>query len=83
MNRSKWKGPYINITSNLKNVDRLPMLPRNYEITSNIVGHSYNVHTGKKNIKITITDDMVGHKAGEFSSTREVFSFKKKKKKNK
>lgn len=83
MSRAKWKGPYINLISGLKNLDKIPILPRNFEITSKIVGSNFNVHTGKKFIKVNVTADMVGHKIGEFSPTREIFVFKKKKKKKK
>lgn len=83
MSRVKWKGPYINKISDLKNnlSKRIKILPRNFEITTQTVGSTFNVHSGKKFIKITITDDMVGHKVGEFCPTREKFVFKKKKKK--
>jgi small subunit ribosomal protein S19 len=83
MSRAKWKGPYINKTSDLKNLlaKRIDVLPRKFEITTQTVGDTFNVYTGRKFIKITITDDMVGHKIGEFCPTREKFVFKKKKKK--
>jgi len=79
MKRSKWKGPFIkkyNLT------DKLAVLPRNYEVTSKIVGLTCNVHSGRALIKLNITDEMIGHKVGEFVPTRERFVFKKKKKKN-
>jgi ribosomal protein S19 len=40
-----------------------------------------NVHSGKKLVPLTLTDDMIGHKIGEFVPTRAKFEFKKKKKK--
>jgi ribosomal protein S19 len=79
MSRAKWKGPFINIKSGLKTTDKTPIISRSYEITSQIVGLNFNVHSGKKFQKINITDDMIGHKIGEFSATREKFVFKKKK----
>ena len=78
MKRSKWKGPFI---KNNNNIDKLPLFPRNFEVTSSIVGLTGNVHSGKKLVKIILTDEMIGHKVGEFSPTREKFVFKKKKKK--
>ena len=83
MGRSKWKGPYINKVSLFKHSElkRVPALPRTFEITAKIVGSSFNVYTGRKFIKISITNDMIGHKIGEFCPTREKFVFKKKKKK--
>lgn len=79
MKRSKWKGPFINNKNSSK--DKLPILPRNFEITSNIIGLTGNVYSGKKFVKINLTDEMIGHKVGEFCPTREKFVFKKKKKK--
>jgi ribosomal protein S19 len=78
MKRSKWKGPFI---KNKENVQKLLMLPRSYEVTSQVVGLTCAVHSGKKLVKLTLTDEMIGHKAGEFAPTREKFEFKKKKKK--
>ena len=79
MKRAKWKGPFI---QNKISVDsKLPLLPRNYEVTSQVVGITCNVHSGKKLTKLTLTDEMIGHKLGEFAPTRERFEFKKKKKK--
>nr|YP_009495568.1 ribosomal protein S19 [Nitzschia sp. (in: diatoms)]AWQ64298.1 ribosomal protein S19 [Nitzschia sp. (in: diatoms)] len=79
MKRSKWKGPLL---VKLENINKkLPLLPRNYEITSQVIGLSCNVHTGKKYTKLNITSEMIGHKVGEFVPTRERFEFKKKKKK--
>ena len=60
--------------------NRIKKIARNYKITPFIVGKSFKVHTGKIFLKIYITDEMVGHKIGEFVSTREKFMFKKKRK---
>jgi len=79
MKRSKWKGPFLRKSSL---TEKLTVLPRNYEVTSNIVGSTFNVHSGRIFTKLTITDDMIGHKVGEFVPTRERFVFKKKKTKN-
>jgi len=78
MKRSKWKGPFI------KKVDvtaKLPLLARDYEITSYVTGLTCSVHSGKKLVSLTLTDDMIGHKIGEFVPTRARFEFKKKNKK--
>ena len=78
MKRSKWKGPFT------KKIDvgvKLPLLARDYEITSYVIGLTCNVHSGKKLVSLTLTDDMIGHKIGEFVPTRVKFEFKKKKKK--
>jgi small subunit ribosomal protein S19 len=79
MKRSKWKGPFIK-TKTISN--KLLLFPRNYEITSKVVGLTCHVHSGKKLVKLSLTDEMIGHKIGEFSPTREKFVFKKKKKNN-
>lgn len=76
MKRSKWKGPFIR---KLDFSRKLPPLSRNYEITSTIVGLTCSVHSGQTFVKLTITDEMIGHKVGEFVPTRERFVFKKKK----
>lgn len=77
MKRSKWKGPFTKkIDVNVK----LPLLSRNYEITSHVIGLTCNVHSGKKLLTLTLTDEMIGHKIGEFTPTRAKFEFKKNKK---
>ena len=78
MKRSKWKGPFV---QKLDFNQKLPLLSRNYEITSKIVGLICNVYSGKTVVKLNITDEMIGHKIGEFVPTRERFVLKKKKKK--
>ena len=78
MKRSKWKGPLIKPKDLNK---KLPVLSRSYEITSQVVNMVCNVHSGKKFVKLSLTDEMIGHKVGEFVPTRERFEFKKKKKK--
>lgn len=78
MKRSNWKGPFV---KKLDSSKKLPLLSRNYEITSQIVGLTCNVHSGRAFVKLNITDEMIGHKVGEFIPTRERFVFKKKKKK--
>jgi ribosomal protein S19 len=78
MKRSKWKGPFV---QKLDLSKKLPLLPRNYEVTSMIAGLTCKVHSGKMFVKLNITNEMIGHKVGEFVPTRERFVFKKKKKK--
>lgn len=80
MKRSKWKGPLIKAYAS-KEQQKLLILPRSYEITSQVVGLTCNVHSGKKFVKLSLSDEMIGHKVGEFVPTREKFEFKKKKKK--
>ena len=77
MKRSKWKGPFF---KKLDSTKKLPQLARNCEITYKFVGLTCGVHSGKTFVKLNITNEMIGHKVGEFVSTRERFVFKKKKK---
>ena len=75
MKRAKWKGPFIK-TKFLTNT--LPLLPRNYEVNSQIIGLTCNVYSGKKFVKLNFSDEMIGYKVGEFVPTRAKFKFKKK-----
>ena len=79
MKRSKWKGPFIQKQNfNSKTATKLP---RNFEITLNMINTVCQVYSGKKWVNLVLTEDMIGHKLGEFVSTRVKFVFKKKKKK--
>jgi small subunit ribosomal protein S19 len=61
--------------------NRIALLNRNIEITSVFIGKTFQVYSGRKHINLNITEEMVGHKVGEFIPTREKFIYKKKKKK--
>ena len=78
MPRSLKKGPYVN-ESLLKKVDQMmesgkkkviKTWSRRSTITPNFVGYTFAVHNGRKFIPIYVTENMVGHKLGEFSPTR-------------
>ena len=78
MSRSLKKGPFID-DSLAKKVgemnsqgDRkiIKTWSRRSTITPDFVGHTFGVHNGKKHIPIFISENMVGHKLGEFSPTR-------------
>ncbi|MFO7840568.1 MAG: 30S ribosomal protein S19 [Fidelibacterota bacterium] len=78
MPRSLKKGPYIN-ESLQKKVDNMmasgkkkviKTWSRRSTITPDFVGFTFAVHNGTKFIPIYITENMVGHKLGEFSPTR-------------
>ena len=43
---------------------------RRSTIFPNFVGHTFAVHNGKEHVPVYVTEDMVGHKLGEFSPTR-------------
>ena len=86
MRRSKWKGLYIsNLTlknfHNLKKTMPIEQIPRNSSVIPQHIGLTFKVHNGKNFKKIVITEEMIGHKFGEFAKTRSDFIFKKKKKK--
>ena len=78
MARSLKKGPYVhyslekkiqqNIQSGKKNV--IKTWSRASMITPDFVGQTIAVHNGRQFVPIYITENMVGHKLGEFSSTR-------------
>lgn len=82
MSRSKWKGPYINV-KDINNVKKhqqnILEASRSSEIIPSFLGLTFNIHNGKNFAEIAVTNDMVGHKFGEFSFTRSKFAFKKKK----
>nr|AVR57682.1 ribosomal protein S19 [Halamphora calidilacuna] len=85
MSRSKWKGPYLNknIAKNLqqskKSYKKL-IVSRNSVILPTFIDKTFEVYNGKKFNEILVTEEMIGHKFGEFSATRKRFVFKDKKK---
>ena len=79
MSRSVWKGPFVD-PSLLKKVEKLKdqsnrqpikTWSRKSTIIPEFVGYSFLIYNGKKFIPIKISEDMVGHKLGEFSPTRQ------------
>jgi small subunit ribosomal protein S19 len=78
MARSVWKGPFVEL-SLLKKAEaaqdansRSPIKTwsRRSTILPQFVGVTFGVYNGKKHIPVLVTEDMVGHKLGEFSPTR-------------
>lgn len=78
MSRSIKKGPFV-AASLLKKVDALnetnekkvvKTWSRSSTIIPSFVGHTIAVHDGRKHVPVFITEDMVGHKLGEFAPTR-------------
>ena len=78
MARSLKKGPYV-FTRLLKKVQKLnetgkKEVIKNWSRRSTIfpefIGHTFAVHNGKEFIPVYVTEDMVGHKLGEFALTR-------------
>ena len=78
MGRSVKKGPYVDrklllkIERMAKSNDRKPIKTwsRRSTITPDFVGYTFLIHNGKKFIPAFITENMVGHRLGEFSLTR-------------
>lgn len=79
MSRTKWKGFLLD----KKKTENLKLMSRNAEIVPRFLGLTFKVYNGKKNLKLIVTDEMLGHKFGEFIPTRGQFFFKKKKSKKK
>jgi len=78
--RSAWKGPYFVAFSNLKQAleDNVPIRTnaRACTILPNFVGVRFLVHNGKDYVTVTVTQDMIGHKLGEFAHTKKRFTYK-------
>jgi small subunit ribosomal protein S19 len=77
MSRSSKKGPYIDPkllkkVAALKPDDKtvIKTWSRNSEIAPEMVGYTMGIHNGKDFIEVRISEDMVGHRLGEFSPTR-------------
>ncbi|KAL9027168.1 MAG: hypothetical protein Q9180_007370 [Flavoplaca navasiana] len=93
--RSVWKGPHIVPLPIVRPKPGEPVKPiktmaRAATILPNFIGLKFQVHNGKVYNDVTITEDMVGHKLGEFSPmlillyyirTRKIFTFKQSKNK--
>ena len=78
MSRSLKKGPFVN-EKLLKAIDAMNAAnekkviktwSRSSTIFPQMVGHTIAVHDGRKHIPVYVTEDMVGHKLGEFAPTR-------------
>ena len=81
MSRAIWKGPFVE-ESLIKKVEKqktetnrkpIKTWSRKSTIIPDFVGVSFLIYNGKKFIPITISEDMVGHKLGEFAPTRTFF----------
>ncbi|MEM9348579.1 MAG: 30S ribosomal protein S19 [Planctomycetota bacterium] len=78
MSRSLKKGPYVDLKLYRK-VEKLNQQERREPIKTwaractivpEFVGHTFMVHNGKSHLPVLVTEDMVGHKLGEFALTR-------------
>jgi small subunit ribosomal protein S19 len=82
MGRSKWKGNYINIFTLIKkNYNNSFIVSRNSKITPKLLNTIVYIYNGRNFAEIKITENMIGHKFGEFSFTRKNFAYNKKIKK--
>jgi len=78
MSRSIWKGPFVDITL-IKKAEKvsesgrkevIKTWSRRSTIIPQFVGLTFGVYNGHKFIPVSVTENMVGHKLGEFSPTR-------------
>lgn len=77
MSRSLKKGPYVD-PKLLKKLEKIKpedktvikTWSRASTITPEMVGYTFAVHNGKQHIEVYVTEEMVGHKLGEFAPTR-------------
>lgn len=76
MSRSVWKGPFVDsaILKKAKAAEGshkvINIWSRRSTILPQFVGLTFGVYNGKKHIPVAVTEQMVGHKFGEFSPTR-------------
>jgi small subunit ribosomal protein S19 len=78
MSRSIKKGPFVDmkllkkVSAQKSSGDREPIRTwrRACTVVPEFVDHTFLVHQGKKFVKVYVTEDMVGHKLGEFAPTR-------------
>ncbi|MDN5248677.1 30S ribosomal protein S19 [Bartonella sp. TP] len=78
MSRSIWKGPFVDgyllkkadTVKNSGRHDVIKMWSRRSTILPQFVGLTFAVYNGIKHIPVSVTEEMVGHKFGEFSPTR-------------
>lgn len=79
MSRSSKKGPFVayhllekvNKLNEQHSKDPIKTWSRASTVVPDFVGHTFLVHNGRTHIRVFITEDMVGHKLGEFSPTRQ------------
>jgi len=77
MSRSLYKGPYVDARLLKKIALKKPAdavvfktWARDAVISPEMVGYIFGVHNGNKHIEVLVTEDMVGHRLGEFSPTK-------------
>ena len=78
MSRSLKKGPYIDagLVAKIEKLDSnrkkepIKTWARRSTISPEFVGHTFLVHNGRTHVNVYVTEEMVGHKLGEFSQSR-------------
>ena len=70
MARSLKKGPFVDVMNEGDRKSVIKTWSRASLITPDFIGHTFAVHNGNKFIPVYVTENMVGHKLGEFSPTR-------------
>ena len=78
MGRSVKKGPFVQpvLMKRIQEMNKagekriLKTWSRSSTIFPDFVGHTFAVHDGRKHVPVYVTEDMVGHKLGEFAPTR-------------
>jgi small subunit ribosomal protein S19 len=78
MSRSSKKGPYVDVRllARIEDLNRtndkrvLRTWSRDSTIFPQMVGHTIAVHNGRQHVPVYVTENMVGHKLGEFAPTR-------------
>ena len=78
MTRSVWKGPFVELSlikkakkvSDSGRKEVIKTWSRSSTILPLMIGHTIAVHNGKTHIPVFITEQMIGHKLGEFAPTR-------------
>lgn len=91
MSRSAKKGPFVSIrlfdkVQKMNKCDKKYLIwtwSRSSMILPKMIGHTIAVYNGHKHIPIFIREEMIGHKLGEFSKTRQFRSHRKKDRKKK
>ena len=78
MSRSQKKGPYVDekLFGKVQRLDDagkkepIKTWARACTVVPEFIGHTFMIHNGKLHMKVLVTEDMVGHKLGEFAPTR-------------
>jgi small subunit ribosomal protein S19 len=78
MSRSQKKGPFVDEKLFAKvekaiaagNREPIKTWARSCTVVPEFIGYTFMVHNGRQHVKVAITEDMVGHKLGEFAPTR-------------